>query len=215
MRYSRRALIWTCCTALAALLFACDKGDGDQESSQPSEPIDHTPHLTADLMPAAVAALTLGESTQEEIVALFPGSRESVDQSLGGDMSVSIDGQPAVVVANPYWPGEPEITNGYSHWDFGLVSLAEGEAPKLIRFELRQPQQPDGSGLCDWVAETLSSHEDATVCRHTRRDTGETEHGHFYCLGAPDGSLPVEVDCRESHQGGTDILSYRLVLDRD
>ncbi len=85
---------------------------------------------------------------------------------------------------------------------------AEG-AHRLVSLELIGANA-DGSSLCATLARQVGQVDSATDCHGARGDTGDLGEGSYrYCLGSPDGTEEISVNCRPSRQGG-DLLEYRM-----
>jgi hypothetical protein len=129
------------------------------------------PKLTQERMPQAIRAITLGKTTEAEILAAYPSAKV-------GDMTFNDAKSHEIKVESP------ALT---------FITKPPTKDGVVYRLYLEEPN------ACDWVKTQIDPLEGSTSCPGNRK-TGISKHGgSHHCMDMPDGTL-VTIDCnpRES-----------------
>lgn len=124
------------------------------------------PKLTQERMPATIRSITLGKTTEAEILAAYPSAKVS-------DMTFNDAKSHEIKVESPH---------------LTFITKPPTKDGVVYRLYLEEPN------ACDWVKTQLDPLEGSTNCPGNRK-TGIAKHGSSYhCMDLPDGTL-VTVDC--------------------
>jgi len=201
--------------ALLALLGACG---GESQPDLPAaretapatakKPREFLPRLTDAHLPPLLAGLVPGTSTAEDVRARFPALETDKDKSFGGTILVRYNGRPAVALHLPrnLSKGLRARADGVEDLQFYLVPDAAGVA--RIR-SMRLVWDPRGDPtLCAWLHEGVGSDPESLACSGTNRSlgrVGKSDDAGVYCIGTPDGTRGILVECRTTSQGLSEI----------
>lgn len=198
----------------------------------------HLPLVTSDKLPAGLAPMELGKTTEDELKKAYPTMKREADRSLGGDMTVMRNDKPAIILkartraslkreydSQQIPPGsyarELEATEGFLADDspfqsvtFDLVDLGGGK-PVLQGLAVTR-LRAEGEAPCAWARKVFGDDPESVKCEGTNRVFGRGKgEGIDYCAGSPDGKRNVIVECSVGtrHGAAYEHMSYWVAID--
>ena len=166
------------------------------------------PKITDAHLPAPLAGLVPGTSTEEDVLARFRDLRIDKDKSLGGTMTVSYNDHPAVMLRLPRSEGDgPRARpDGIEELCFYLVPDDAG-VPRV--WSMRLVLDPrGGQTLSAWLHEAIGSDPESLVSPGTNRSlgrVGKSADAGTYSFGTPDGKTEILVESRTTSRGFGEI----------
>jgi hypothetical protein len=133
------------------------------------------PKLTQDKMPATLRAVTLGKTTEAELLAAYPKAEIRKLNFNGADSH-------EIVIESPRmrFTTKPPTKDGI-----------------VYRIYLEE------ANICDWVKTQIDPLEGSTNCPGNRK-TGMSSAESYHCMDLPDGTR-VTIECRPGHTPVADM----------
>ena len=213
-----RAPVVVCGVLLVLVLAGCGEdvpgtAAPTQDAPRGTVPPAFLPRLTDAHLPAVLAGLVPGTSTADDLQARFPELQTLRDAALGGTMTVSYNGVPALRMQLPRRPepGPRARPDGVEEVDAYLVPDAAG-VPRVR--SLRLVLDPRGGpSLTAWVHAAIGSDPQASIGPGSQREfghVGKSADAGTYCIGTPDGKAGILVEARTT-SGGFGEIEYDLM----
>ena len=199
---------------LLTCIAACGGESGPESSARElvapatEKPKEFLPRMTDAHLPPLLAGLVPGTATAEDVLARVPDLKTDKDKSLGGTMSVSYNGHPAVALRLPHNVKSGPRARPDRIEDLNLYLVPDEHGVPRV-WSMRLVLDPrGGEKLSTWLHKAVGSDPESEVCPGSNRSlgrVGKSEDAGVYCIGTPNGKRGILVESRTTPKGFCEI----------